>query len=152
MAKMTLGSSNIPSVERSQNIGHNVQLKTPQATENVTKEVIREVGVEHHHHHHHTQTVKTRDSRARKYIKAVKLSLQDSKAKSIKLLNTRMDIMAEHIRQLENRKPEEKQVLTVETKHIETIREISPSTSMDKRILLVIAITTALNIALILLK
>lgn len=144
---MSMGRSNTPQVKQ-------IQQKVPTAeviTQIVEKEIIREIPVEYHYHNNtHHETVKTRDSRARNYVKAVKVSLENSHKKSCELLNKRMDIIYKHIEELENRKPEEKQILTVETKHVETIREVS--TSIDKRILLIIAVVTALNIAVLLIK
>lgn len=140
-----MGSSNSAPVQRS---SASPSPSVPAPME-IVKEVIREVPTEHHYHTH-TETIKTRDSRARNYAKALKESLEKSHSKSISGLNVRLDIMSRRIKQLEDRKPEEKQILTVETKHIETIREVS--TAMDKRMLLVIALATAVNMALIFLK
>lgn len=142
-----MGSSKSPSVQRSV---ASAMPSVPPPMETAV-EVIKEAPVEHHYHNTtHHETIKTRDSRARNYAKALKESLEKSHKKSVEGLNVRMDVMSKHIKQLEARKPEEKQVLTVETKHIETIKEVS--TAMDKRMLLVIALATALNIALILIK
>lgn len=148
---MSIGSSKSPSVQRSapQSSAMVPQpMEAPQAVE-IIKEVIREIPTEHHHHYTKHE-VKTRDSRARNYAKALKESLEKSHKKSVNGLNVRMDVMSKHIKQLEARKPEEKRVLTVETRHTETIKEVS--TAMDKRMLLLLALSTALNVALILLK
>ncbi len=151
MGKMTLGSSKTANIQRSSaNPG-----PSPDLVQYVEKETIREVPVEHHHHHtKHVnvtlETIKTRDSRARKYAKLLFETSLKIQQKSNEKLNARCDLLSNKIKELELRKPEEKQVVTIEKHNTETIKEIH--TKLDKRLLVAIVIATLVNGLIVLLK
>lgn len=141
MGKMTMGRSNTAPVKQIMK----KQVAPVIETKIVEKQTIIEVPVEHHHHHTKTinvthENTKTRDDRARKYTKAMRQELTKVK-EEIQTLDNR--VVA-----LESRKPEEKQVVTIEKHNTEVIREVSPK--MDKRLLALVIVSMIMNTILIL--
>jgi hypothetical protein len=60
----------------------------------------------------------------------------------------RLGIMNDKIIELQSRKPEEKQILTIEKHNTEVIREVSPK--IDKRLLALVIVSMVINTILIL--
>jgi hypothetical protein len=102
---------------------------------------------------HHVKTVsvthentKTIDKRARNYAKEVrrqtKLELDN--------LVSKMWNLHEWCEKLEARKPEEKQVVTVETRTVETIKEIEYK--LDKRVIVALSVSLIINVLILIFK
>ena len=92
------------------------------------------------------EVTKTLDKRARKYAKLLRGEVKDCHNR-IDIARDQIIELHDKVKALESRKPEEKQIVTVET---QTIKEIEYK--LDKRILALLGLSLAMNILVLILK
>jgi hypothetical protein len=115
------------------------QVMEIQPSERIVEHHVKTVNVTH-------ENTKTIDKRARNYAK----SLRSECNQAYELLVAKIDDLSQKLEQVEARKPEEKQILTVETRTVETVKEIEYK--LDKRVLAALGASLLINILILILK